>query len=255
MKAAELPGRRAVGLPFTHIAEQELGRAIAANIVMLGALQELTGVVTADQLADAVRRRMAAKIVELNLRALELGRERAGQLNDFLIAVDLYEYEAKEILAATGLAVPRSRLARSVAEAEHLAAEVGLPLVVKAQVTSGGRGKAGGVRLVALPGELHAATSEILGMTIADKPVVAVLLEGAVEIAAEFYLAITLERSERRPLLLFSCQGGVEIEQVAASDPAALQRCLIDPLLGLCDHQVRSLAKRRRSSSASTGPP
>ena len=80
VKAAELPGRRAVGLPFTHIAEQELGRAIAANIVMLGALQELTGVVTADQLADAVRRRMAAKIVELNLRALELGRERAGQL-------------------------------------------------------------------------------------------------------------------------------------------------------------------------------
>ncbi len=78
VKAAELPGRRAVGLPFTHIAEQELGRAIAANIVMLGALQELTGVVTADQLADAVRRRLPAKIVELNLRALELGRERAA---------------------------------------------------------------------------------------------------------------------------------------------------------------------------------
>ena len=80
VKAAELPGRRLVGLPFTHIAEAELGRAIAANIVMLGALQELSGLVPAGQLADAVRRRMPAKIVELNLRALALGRERAGQL-------------------------------------------------------------------------------------------------------------------------------------------------------------------------------
>jgi 2-oxoglutarate ferredoxin oxidoreductase subunit gamma len=78
VRAADLPGRRLVGLPFTHLAEQELGRAIAANIVMLGALQELTGMVTAEQLADAVRRRLPAKIVDLNLRALELGRERAA---------------------------------------------------------------------------------------------------------------------------------------------------------------------------------
>jgi len=83
VKAAELPGRRVVGLPFTHIAEAELGRAIAANIVMLGALQELSGVASAEQLADAVRRRLPAKIVELNLRALELGRERvAGAAGD-----------------------------------------------------------------------------------------------------------------------------------------------------------------------------
>jgi len=78
VKAVELAGRRVVGLPFTHVAEAELGRAIAANIVMLGALQALTGIVTAEQLADAVRRRLPAKIVELNLRALELGRERAA---------------------------------------------------------------------------------------------------------------------------------------------------------------------------------
>ena len=78
VQAVELPGRRVVGLPFTHIAEQELGRAIAANIVMLGALQELSGLVSAEQLADAVRRRLPAKIVELNLRALMLGRERAA---------------------------------------------------------------------------------------------------------------------------------------------------------------------------------
>ena len=83
VKAAELPGRRVVGLPFTHIAEAELGRAIAANIVMLGALQELSGVASAEQLADAVRRRLPAKNVELNLRALELGRERvAGAAGD-----------------------------------------------------------------------------------------------------------------------------------------------------------------------------
>ena len=78
-------------------------------------------------------------------------------------------------------------------------------------------------------------------MTIAGKPVVAVLLEEAIEIAAEFYLAITLERSARRPLLIFSTQGGMDIEQVARSNPAALQRVAIDPLLGLRDFQVRSL--------------
>ncbi len=82
VKATELAGRRVVGLPFTHVAEQELGRAIAANIVMLGALQALTGIVSAEQLADAVRRRLPAKIVELNLRALELGREQAAAAGD-----------------------------------------------------------------------------------------------------------------------------------------------------------------------------
>lgn len=157
--------------------------------------------------------------------------------------MDLLEHEGKRLLAAAGITVPRSRLARSVAEAERLAPEVGFPLVVKAQVASGGRGKAGGVRLVHLPGELHAATSEILGMTIAERPVGSVLLEQAVDIAAELYLAIVLRRSARRPLLLFSSRGGVEIEQVAASNPTALQHCPIDPLLGLCDYQVRALAK------------
>ena len=79
-------------------------------------------------------------------------------------------------------------------------------------------------------------------MTIAGKPVVAVLVEEAIEIAAEFYLAITLERSARRPLLIFSTQGGMDIEQVAHSDPADLQRVAIDPLLGLRDFQARRLA-------------
>ena len=155
--------------------------------------------------------------------------------------MDLFEYQGKQLLATAGLAVPRSRLAYSVAQAERLADEVGYPLVVKAQVLAGGRGKAGGVRLAADPHELHAATRDILGMTIAGKSVVAVLLEQAIEIAAEFYLAIALERSARRPLLIFSTQGGMDIEQVARNDPAALRRSPIDPLLGLRDFQVRSL--------------
>jgi succinyl-CoA synthetase beta subunit len=155
--------------------------------------------------------------------------------------MDLFEYQGKELLAAAGLAVPRSRLARSVAEAERLAADVGYPLVVKAQVLSGGRGKAGGVRFVPDQDELHAATTEMLAMTIAGKPVVGMLLEEAIEIAAEYYLAIVLDRSARRPLLIFSRQGGMDIEQVARNDPAGLQRVPIDPLLGLRDFQVRSL--------------
>ena len=100
-------------------------------------------------------------------------------------------------MQTAGLAVPRSRLAYSVAQAERLAEEVGYPLVVKAQVLAGGRGRAGGVRLAADPHELHAATTDILQMTIAGKSVVAVLVEEAIAIAAEFYLAITLERSAK----------------------------------------------------------
>ena len=80
VQAAPLPGRRVVGLPFTQLAETELGKAIAANIVMLGALQELSGVIDAEPLADAVRRRLPAKIVELNLKALQLGHDRAAMV-------------------------------------------------------------------------------------------------------------------------------------------------------------------------------
>jgi succinyl-CoA synthetase beta subunit len=158
--------------------------------------------------------------------------------------MDLFEYQGKELLAAAGLAVPRSRLARGVADAARLAGDVGYPLVVKAQVLSGGRGKAGGVRLVHDTHELRAATTDIFAMTIAGRPVAAVLLEEAIDIAAELYLAITLERSARRPLLIFSTRGGMDIEQAAHGDPAALQRTTIDPLLGLRDFQVRRLAMR-----------
>ena len=156
--------------------------------------------------------------------------------------MDLFEYQGKELFAQAGLAVPRSRLARTVDEADEHGSEVGFPLAVKAQVLSGGRGKAGGVKLVRDAHELHEAAERILGMTIKDKRVSAVLLEEAVDIARELYLAITLDRHAKCPLLMLSTKGGMDIEQVARTEPEALQRARIDPLIGLRDFQVRQLA-------------
>ena len=156
--------------------------------------------------------------------------------------MDLFEYQGKELFAQAGLAVPGARLARTLDEADHLGPEVGFPLAVKAQVLTGGRGKAGGVQLVRDAHELHATAERILAMTIKGKPVTALLLEAAVEIAREFYLAVTLDRRAKCPLLMVSTKGGMEIEQVARENPEALQRVHIDPFLGLRGFQVRSLA-------------
>jgi succinyl-CoA synthetase beta subunit len=155
--------------------------------------------------------------------------------------MDLYEYEGKELFARAGLTVPPSRLAHDVDEALKRAPEVGFPLAVKAQALTGGRGKAGGVKLVRNEKELRAAAEHILALTIKGKTVVALLLEAAVEIAHEYYLAITLDRAAKRPLLIFSTKGGMDIEQVARVDPGALRRVHIDPLIGLRDYQVRDL--------------
>ena len=156
--------------------------------------------------------------------------------------MDLFEYQGKELFAQAGLTVPPSRLGRTLDEADRLGPEIGFPLAVKAQVLTGGRGKAGGVQLVRDAHELHATAERILAMTIKGKPVTALLLEAAVQIAREFYLAVTLDRHAKCPLLMVSTKGGMEIEQVAREVPEALQRVHIDPFLGLRDFQVRSLA-------------
>ncbi len=138
--------------------------------------------------------------------------------------MDLFEYQAKELFAAAGIPVPPSRLARTVEEAERSAAELGFPLAVKAQVLTGGRGKAGGVRLVGDSMELGTAAAAILSLTIKDKPVRAVLLEQGVHVLRELYLALTLDRRAKRPLLIFSTRGGMDIEAAGrrrAGRPAA----------------------------------
>jgi succinyl-CoA synthetase beta subunit len=156
--------------------------------------------------------------------------------------MDLFEYQGKQLFAVGGIPVTRSQLAKTAEAAIEAGAEVGFPLAVKAQVLTGGRGRAGGVKLAHDERELLGAVRSIIGMTIKGKRVDAVLLEKAIPIAREYYLAITLDRPAKRPLLMFSTQGGIDIEQVARKDPAALRRVHIDPLLGLQDYQIRDLA-------------
>ena len=152
--------------------------------------------------------------------------------------MDLYEYQGKRLFAEAGIPVARSRLATSIAEAREVAREIGLPLVVKAQVLSGGRGKAGGVRMAADEMQLVAAARDILEMTIQGRPVAGLLVEEAVAIERELYLAVTLDRHLRRPVLLFSVRGGMDIEEVTREEPQALLSAPIDPLTGVGDDQV-----------------
>ena len=155
--------------------------------------------------------------------------------------MDLLEWRGKEVLEAAGLPVPRGRRVDIVSEVQATIEDVGLPAVVKAQVPIGGRGRAGGVRVCRTRAELEEGVRDILGMEIRGHVARSVLVEEAVDVARELYVAIALSRAHRAPLLLFSRQGGMAIEQVARSDPAALLRLPIDPLLGLHDYQVREL--------------
>ncbi len=162
--------------------------------------------------------------------------------------MDLLEHSGKRLFAGSGLPVLPSRLARSPAEAQAEAGALGLPVVVKAQVKTGGRGKAGGIRRCATEGEVAAAAADILGMSIRGHGVSGVLVEQAVEVDRELYLAISCARAQRLPLLIFSAEGGVDIEQVARRSPCALVRTPVDPLLGLCDYQVRDVVAAAAST-------
>jgi len=151
--------------------------------------------------------------------------------------VDLFEHEAKELFAEYGIAVPAGRVASTPAQAREIAAEfaaAGRPrVVVKAQVKTGGRGKAGGVKLAAGPDEAHAQAAQILGMDIKGHTVHKVLVEEASDIAAEFYLSYLLDRANRTFLSICSAQGGMEIEEVARSSPQAVARVPVSALTGV----------------------
>jgi succinyl-CoA synthetase beta subunit len=146
--------------------------------------------------------------------------------------LDLYEYQGKELFARYGIPVSEGRLATTPQEARHAAVELGGTVVVKAQVLTGGRGKAGGIKLAETPDEAEARASEILGMDIRGHAVRKVWVERASDIAREYYLSIAFDRSAKKPLLIFTTQGGVDIEEVAASTPDALVRLHVDPLEG-----------------------
>jgi succinyl-CoA synthetase beta subunit len=155
----------------------------------------------------------------------------------------LHEYESKRLFAEHGVPIPRGEIAMTPEEARRIAADLG-PVVVKAQVLVGGRGKAGGIRLARTPGEAERTARDILAMKIKGLPVRRVLLDQAASIQQEIFLGIVVDRAASRPVLLASSEGGVEIEEVARTDPRSIQKVQVEPLLGLRGYQTLGLAKR-----------
>ncbi len=160
--------------------------------------------------------------------------------------MNLHEYQAREILRRHGVPVPAGEIAATPEEARAIAARIGggRPLVVKAQVHVGGRGKAGGVKLARDAAEAAAHAAKILGMTIKGLTVHNVLVVPAVDITSESYVGIIVDRASQRPLLMVSAAGGVDIEEVAAKTPERIYRAPVDPRYGLLPHQALGLALR-----------
>ena len=154
----------------------------------------------------------------------------------------LHEYQSKLIFAKYGVPIPKGRVAATAAEARAIAEELGGRVVIKSQVLVGGRGKAGGIRLANNPHEAEEVATQILAMEIKGLPVRKVLVDEAASISKEIYLGITNDRAARKPVMMASAAGGVEIEEVARQTPEKIIKVHIDPLLGLKDYQARDIA-------------
>ena len=155
--------------------------------------------------------------------------------------MDLYEHQGKELFARHGVALAESEVAESPEVARTAAERLGGHVAVKAQVQMGGRGKGGGIAIVHSPAEAAEAARRILEGGFKGAPVTRVLVEQLVDIAGEFYAAIALDRTAKRYLAMVSSEGGIEIEEIAKTNPSAIRRAEIDPILGLKGYQVRYL--------------
>src|ERR1700691_2853375 len=156
--------------------------------------------------------------------------------------MDLLEYQGKQLFARHGLRVSQGSVVTTVGDAVTAAAEVRYPVVVKAQVLIGGRGKAGGVKLAADEASLREHAQNILGMDIKGHTVRTVWIEHASDIATEYYASVLLDRSAKKPLVMFSVEGGVDIEEVAEKTPEKLIRHHVDPLAGLSREEAETVA-------------
>jgi succinyl-CoA synthetase beta subunit len=155
--------------------------------------------------------------------------------------VNLHEYQARALLKAAGIPVPDGDVATTPAEVEAIARRLGGKVVVKAQVHAGGRGKAGGVKLAADPGEAKTHAAKILGMQIKGLTVQKVLVAPAADIASESYAGVILDRASQRPVMMVSPAGGMDIEDVAAKTPDKIMKLPVDPRYGLLPHQAMRL--------------
>src|SRR5215217_5943943 len=154
----------------------------------------------------------------------------------------LHEYQARDILATYGIPVTGGGVASTPAEARRIAEQIGGRVVVKAQVFVGGRGKAGGVKLADTPEQAEQVASQILGMDIKGLTVEKVLVAEAISYEREIYLGVVMDRASKRVVVMASAEGGVEIEEVAKTNPDAIVKIAAHPELGLLDYQARELA-------------
>ena len=156
--------------------------------------------------------------------------------------MNLHEYQARALLKSAGVPVPDGDVASTPEEVEAIARRLGGNVVVKAQVHSGGRGKAGGVKLAKSPEEAKAHASKILGMQIKGLTVHRVLVVPTADIASESYVGVIMDRDSQRPVFMVSAAGGMDIEEVAATTPEKIVKLAVDPLYGLLPHQALTLA-------------
>jgi succinyl-CoA synthetase beta subunit len=157
--------------------------------------------------------------------------------------VKLYEFQAKELFAQGGIPIPKGRMVTDPDGAAQAAAEIGR-CVVKAQAHAGGRGKAGFIKLAESPEQAKQLAADMLGQTFKGFLISRLLVEEAVDIASEYYLAITVDRASKSPIVICSAKGGVDIEEVAHSDPGAIVTMVVDVAFGPWDYQLRDLAER-----------
>ena len=155
--------------------------------------------------------------------------------------MNIHEYQAKEILRALGVPIPAGEVATTADEAGNIAAKIGKPVVVKAQVHTGGRGKAGGVKLAKDPAEAREKAKAILGMQIKGLTVEKVLVTDAADIASEAYVGIIMDRASKKPVFMVSAAGGIDIEEVAAKTPEKILKLPIDTRYGLQPYQAMRL--------------
>lgn len=156
----------------------------------------------------------------------------------------LFEYEAKEIMKSHGLPIPQGFIAKSVDEAVSIAEKIGLPVMLKAQVLVGGRGKAGGIKSASTLDEVASISKYLFSLKIKDENVESILIEKKLNIMKELFIAITIDRSERLPVMLASSMGGMDIEEIAKMHPELIVKLHIDPRIGILPFQARKVAQK-----------
>ncbi|MCJ7695306.1 MAG: acetate--CoA ligase family protein, partial [Anaerolineaceae bacterium] len=153
----------------------------------------------------------------------------------------LHEYQSKLIFSREGIPIPQGKLASTPGEAKQISDEIGCPVILKAQVLTGGRGKSGGIRLVKSPQEVEIESAKIFGSKIKGFPVRKLLIDKAAGIRQEIYLGITNDRKAGKPVVIACGDGGIDIEEISLTKPERIIKSYIDPLLGLRDYQIREL--------------